>query len=428
VIILSITYLLLLVSLLHGFLFFYNRYLLCLPDGPWKKPIHHAWFVVSFVLPALVSLLLLSWAPFRRALMWQPDTLLARVFFLGLMALIAFTGTRFLIWLQRRTMPDKPEGLIEEMESRPVMPIVRSRLPQGLRRLETTGDLLVTEREIAVAGLAPAFDGLTVVQVSDVHFGQRLEMEAYLQGVQELVAQLDPDIVLLTGDFTDHRRDIVKAVEYHAGFRGRIATFAVMGNHDYWTNPDRALAALGKTHIIWLGGGERRILKRNGRRLIFTGTDYPWSGERPDWRRIVRRETGDAVVLLSHTPDNAPAAARHGASVIFSGHNHGGQICLPLLGPVVVPSRYGLKYAGGCYRVGVDSVLNVSRGVGVSQGGIRVLCPPEICLLRLRAPVVEVMAGRVIPARSLLRPAQTGEAAGGFLANRSGRVTFPARD
>lgn len=330
---------------------------------------------------------------------------------------MAFFGARLIVWLQRRILPDKPQGLIEETVSKPIMPSVASRLPRGLRPLETTGDLVVTEKELAVSGLAPAFDGLTIAQVSDVHFGQRLEMENYLRGIQELVAQLDADIVVLTGDFVDRRRDIARSVQYHAGFRGRIGTFAVLGNHDYWTHPGRLLDTLAKTHIRWIGGGERRVLKRNARRLVITGTDYPWSHQQPDWRRLVRRETGDAVILLSHTPDNAPAAAKHGASLILSGHNHGGQFCLPIAGPFVCPSRYGLRFAEGTHRVGVDSMVNVSRGVGVSSGGIRILCKPEICLLTLRAPVVEVMAGKIIPARTLLRPAESADGSG-ILANR----------
>jgi len=414
-----LTFSLLFLSLVHLFLFVYNRYLLCLRDSQWKAPIHQAWFLISVVLPTLALLIFFRSGPVAQALRLQPDSPLARILYVLFVALIAFLGARSLIWFQRHVAPDKPHNLIDETVAEPVVPPVASRLPRGFRRFETTGDLVVTQREIAVPGMAAAFDGLTIAQVSDVHFGERLEMESYFLGVQELVAQIDPDIVVLTGDFVDNRRDIARSVEYHAGFRGRLATFCVLGNHDYWTRPDRILDGIEKTPIRWLGGGERRTLKLSGRRLIFTGTDYPWNGRRPDWRRLVRRGTGDAVILLSHTPDNAPAAARHGASLILSGHNHGGQICLPGMGPFIVPSRYGLKYAEGVHRVGVDSVLNVSRGVGVSSGGIRLFCRPEICLLTLRAPSVEVMAGKIVPASALLRPAESGEGSGGILANRS---------
>lgn len=407
-------------SLVHLFLFVYNRYLLCIHDGPWKLPIHYAWFVLSVPVPALLFLAMLfmgssvAW----EALRWEPSTPASRALFAVMTALVAFFLARAILWIQERFLGEKPAGLIDETISRPPMPPVTSTLPRGLRRFDTTGDLQIVEREIAVPGLAPAFDGFTVVQVSDIHFGQRLEMENYLLAVRDLVNDLNADVVAFTGDFVDRRRDIVKAVEYHAEFRGRLGQLCVLGNHDYWTRPERVLECLSRTSIKWLGGGERRILKRAGRRLIFTGTDYPWDKTRHDWRRAIRRGTGDAVVFLSHTPDNAPAAAREGASLILSGHNHGGQIRLPGFGPIIVPSRYGLRYPGGLYSAGGDSLLNVSSGVGVSLGGARINCHPEICLLTLRAPVVEVMAGKVIDARQLLKKPEA-EKTGGILANRS---------
>jgi len=391
-------------SLVHLFLFVYNRWLLCIADGRWKLPIHYAWFAVSIPLPALGVLLALQTEAMRASLAWSPLDGASRGIFVAQTALLAFWGARSLIWLQERFIPDRSANLLEETVTRPVMPTVPSRLPRGFRGLETTGDLLLVEREVAVSGLGAAFDGLTIAQVSDVHFGERLEMENYFAGVRDLVEQLAPDIVVFTGDFVDKRRDITRSIEYHRGFRGTLGTFYVMGNHDYWTKAERIRSGLAMSHLRWLGGGERRVLKREGRRLVFTGVDAPWDGSRPDWRRVVRREPGDAVIVLSHTPDNAPIAARHGASLILSGHNHGGQVCAPILGPIVAPSRFGLKYTGGFYRVGVDSALNVSRGVGISSGKIRILCPPEICLLTLRAPIVEVMAGRVVPARAILRP------------------------
>jgi predicted MPP superfamily phosphohydrolase len=410
-------YILFLCSLLHLFFFVYNRYLLCLRDGPLKEPIHYLWFTVTVPLPAILILVLYNTEPVSQALWWRPSTPESKLLFSVMIALVAFFAARVILWIPDRFAPEEPANLIEETLSRPPMPAVSSQLPRAIRRFDTTGDLVLTEREIAVPGLAPAFDGFTIAQVSDIHFGQRVEIENYLLAVRDFVNTLDADIVCFTGDFVDRRRDIQQAVEFHAGFKARIGLLCVLGNHDYWTRADRVLECLAETPIHWLGNGERRILKREGRRLIFTGTDYPWDSARRDWRRAIRRDTGDAVVFLTHTPDNAPAAAREGASLILAGHNHGGQFCLPIIGPFVVPSRYGLKFAGGIYRVGGESVLNVSRGVGVSSGGARVLCRPEICLLTLRAPVVEAMAGKVIDARELLHKVEDEKAGGGVLAN-----------
>lgn len=401
----ALTTALLVLSLVHVFLFVYSRHLLCLADGHWKLPVHVAWFGLSVVLPVVLLVTFRDHPALGDALAWRPRNDLSLLLFGGIAGVVAFAAARTTLWALERFFPERPGNLLEETVHDAPVPSVPPALPRAFRRFETTGDLQLVERELAVSGLAAAFDGLTIAQVSDVHFGQRLEMENYLEGVRQLVQHLAPDVVVLTGDFVDKRRDIARSIEYHAQFRGTLGTFCVLGNHDYWTNARRVRDALAMTPIRWVGGGERRVLRREGRRLVLTGTDAPWNGERPDWRRLVRRETGDAVILLSHTPDNAPAAARAGASLILSGHNHGGQVCLPLIGPVIVPSEYGVRYAGGLYRVGRDSLLNVSNGIGVSSGGMRVLCPPQVCLLTLRAPVVEVMAGRVVPRSSLFAPA-----------------------
>ncbi|MBI1293138.1 hypothetical protein GC173_18175 [bacterium] len=339
----------------------------------------------------------------RSMLAWKPPQGAADPIFLGMIALIAFWATRSILWAQTRLAPEIPTALVSEQVDRPKLPHVPSSLPRVIRLLDTTGDLRVHEREIVVSGLGPLFDGFRIVHVADVHFGQRLEMENYLRAVRELVVGLNGDVVVLTGDFVNRRRDIVRSMAYHAELKGRLGTLAVLGNHDYWTRPERIIDELGARGVRWLGGGDRRSLKRGGRRLVFVGTDAPWNKERPNFDRLIRRNMGDAVILLSHTPDNAPSAARAGASLILSGHNHGGQMCLPLIGPFVVPSRHGLAFAGGLYRVGADSLLNVSRGVGVSSGGCRLLCPPEITVLTLRAPHVEVMAGKIIPAKAVFR-------------------------
>ncbi len=408
-----ISYIILSICLFHFFVSIYNRYLLCITDSRWKVPLHYASFI--FLVPVPIALLLLfhNASPVNQALSWRPKSVAAFCIFVPYVGLLAYWATRSVSWIQNRFFPVEPRNLIEETVYEPIVPKVNSRLPRGLTSFETTSDLQLVERDIALNGLSPLFDGLKIAQVSDVHFSQRPEMENYLEGVVRLVDQLNADIVVLTGDLVDRRRDISRSLDYHRRFRGTLGTLCVLGNHDYWTNPDRIIQELDRSHIYWLGGGERRTLKRQGRRLIFSGTDSPWDQQDIDWKRLIRREVGDAVVFLSHTPDNADRAANEGASLILSGHNHGGQICLPGFGPVIVPSRHGLKYAGGCYHVGVDSTLNVSRGIGSSSGKVRVLCPPEVCLITLRAPVVEVQAGNIIPATSIIKSKEAPEPASG---------------
>jgi predicted MPP superfamily phosphohydrolase len=85
---------------------------------------------------------------------------------------------------------------------------------------------------------------------------------------------------------------------------------------------------------------------------------------------------------LCHSPDEAIWAAQNGAQLIFSGHVHGGQIRIPLIGPVIMPSRYGRRFDSGWFRIG-KSLLHVSCGLGGSQP-VRWCCPPEVTMITLK--------------------------------------------
>jgi predicted MPP superfamily phosphohydrolase len=295
-----------------------------------------------------------------------------------------------------RAMPARSAHLVSERAFVPRILGVKPPLPGILARWDTTLDLEVVEREILVPGLAAEFDGLTVAHVADLHFDTRGRRGAFFREVVDQVNAWSADVVVFTGDFVTRGKMIPASVELHAQMRGRLATLAVLGNHDYWTNPHRVRQECRASGIRLLHN-RRWTIERAGRRLTFAGTDQPWGGTRSPLDRLVRPRQGEAVVLLSHTPDNARPAARAGASLMLSGHNHGGQICLPVIGPLVVPSRHGLRYTAGVYDVGPDMVAHVSRGVGVSsvRDGFRTLCPPEVVLLRLRSPFCDV----AVPAR-----------------------------
>ena len=97
-------------------------------------------------------------------------------------------------------------------------------------------------------------------------------------------------------------------------------------------------------------------------------------------------------LLLSHTPDNHPRAVRAGVDVMLAGHNHGGQICLPVIGPIYAPSTHGVRHAGGTYREG-DMLLHVSRGLAGKQP-VRSGARPEITRITLQrtTPQAEALA------------------------------------
>ncbi|MDK2970776.1 MAG: uncharacterized protein PWP23_531 [Candidatus Sumerlaeota bacterium] len=389
-----LTFLLVVAALGHIWLQLFNRVLLEMDDGPRKKTWQDISLALIVGLPT--ALLLIFWGsePVSNALRWTPITTSSRTIFavFGLLWLIGLW--RGWLWACDRAVPQRSRHLLRQSIVIPSIPKPGRRVPFLLRPLETTYDLEVVERDIEVPGLAAEFDGLTIAQVSDLHYDPRFGQRPVYERIAQLVMHRRADIVVFTGDFINHPRLIKRSVAYHAQMKGELATLCVLGNHDYWTDP-ATIRDECQRRGIRLMGGERWVLERAGRRLIFAGTDAPWDRKRPDWRYLLEHKTGDAVILLSHTPDNAPKAARLGASLILSGHNHGGQYCLPFIGPVVVPSRLGHRYVQGVFDLPPDGVLCVSRGLGTSdsgnyRGGGRLLCPPELVFLTLRAPGAEV--------------------------------------
>lgn len=387
-------YLLLLVSLAHVFLQGYNRHYLLIADGPAKRPLIAGWFFASFLLPALLVGLLSGLPQVRAALAFEPEGLGSKALFCGIGALHVLAAWRGALWFLERATRTPSAFLREEAVARPRLENARRSHPI-LRGLDTTTALEVVRREIEVPRLPPAFAGLTIAQVSDLHVHPPDGLMPFLEEVVDLVNGMSPDLVVLTGDYVNHPRHLRAAAELHGRFRAPFGVFGVLGNHDYWTRPKRIVAALSRHGVIMLAG-QRRVFARGGRRVILAGTDAPWDRRNPDWRALLQSHSADCVILLSHTPDNAPEAARHGANLVLSGHNHGGQVRLPLVGPVVVPSRLGHRFCDGFHEVSPTCVVNVSRGVGCGTFPVRALCPPEVVLLRLYPPALDAAVGAVL--------------------------------
>lgn len=385
------TLLLVAAGLLHVWLQLYNRWLLLIRDSRHKDAIHHASFLLVVVAPLVVLLALRDGEAARQALAWRPESAPARLLFGGFATLWVFALARLGFWFSDRLLPRRTRRVLSDHVRVPRLAKPRSRLPFFLRRMETTYDLHVRRIELEVPALASEFDGLSIALASDIHFDPRDGRRPWFDSVADLVNGLHADVVVFTGDFVNRPSAIRESAAFHARMKGRLATLCVLGNHDYWTDP-ALIRRECLRHGIRPMHNKRWTIERAGRRLTFAGTDAPWEGRSTRWNRLLRPAPGECVVLLSHTPDNTPHAARAGASLILSGHNHGGQTCFPLVGAVVVPSRHGHRFVEGVIDVGSDTVLVVSRGVGTSmhRRGGRTLCPPEIILLTLKAPAIEI--------------------------------------
>ena len=234
------------------------------------------------------------------------------------------------------------------------------------------------ERTLVILGLPAAWDGLTVLHLSDLHMADSPDREFY-QRVMDECRAWDPDLVALTGDFVDsdyHRRWLVPVL---GRLRWRIAAFAVLGNHDFWHEPTLIRRRLRRLNIHVVGNKWEQIEVR-GQPLTVIGHEGPWFRPGPD---LYNCPKGDFRICLSHTPDNIGWARANNIRLMLSGHNHGGQIRFPLIGSVFVPSLYGRQYDCGPFEE-PPTLLHVSRGLAGKQP-LRFNCRPEVAKLVLRS-------------------------------------------
>lgn len=244
--------------------------------------------------------------------------------------------------------------------------------------------LTVSEAEVPVAGLPSAFEGATVLLITDIHAGPFLAPEALERVFRRLMA-LRPDLILLGGDLTTDR---VSEFDGCAGAFGCLTAplglFGVLGNHDHYTGDPEGLRRSMERAGIAVLHNRSVALERMGQVLLLAGIDdLNWG--RPDLERALAGTRGkgrrEPVILLSHNPDVFFQAAQEGVALVLAGHTHGGQIRLPGLPVLVRMSRFGLDQ--GHYQMR-PSQLVVSRGLGATGLPLRMACPPEVVALRLR--------------------------------------------
>ncbi len=238
----------------------------------------------------------------------------------------------------------------------------------------------VNDERIWLDALPSAFQGLRVVQISDIHHGLFLSKEWLSEAVRQ-ANRLNPDIIALTGDFVTYsRRNIEPAAELLGRLRARYGVYAVLGNHDFRVDPDAVTSALRRQHIevlrnrhveLWFGGES----------VYLAGVDDYGYGA--DLRRAMRGVPREAAsILLAHNPRVIHLASRNNVSLVLSGHTHGGQVNLPLLGSVYGRSPERLRYKIGWDRMGATQIY-VSRGIGTIVLPWRLRCPAEITHLEL---------------------------------------------
>ena len=252
----------------------------------------------------------------------------------------------------------------------------------------------VVQREISLRGLPAAFDGFRIAQLSDIHMDEFTE-SFFLRRVIGQVNRLRPDAVFLTGDYVTcgigSRKFAIGSAWHCANLLQELQCrqiYAALGNHDVGVGSRQVTEALTANGIAVLNNSYLPI-ERNGGRLWLTGVDDPVEGRPMPELAIpgaIRNLPDEPVILLSHAPDYADQllASPIGEAIglMLCGHTHGGQIRLPLLGALHLPTL-GMKYVQGWFQLG-GLQLYVNRGIGATGVPFRFDCLPEITLLTLR--------------------------------------------
>lgn len=240
---------------------------------------------------------------------------------------------------------------------------------------------VVESLEVAIRGLHPALDGFTIAVLSDFHLYPYTKLPLIDRTVA-MTNALRPDVTVLLGDYVWHDVEaIFDLAPALAGLNARHGIFAIIGNHDIWTNVDVIITGLAEAGIPLLRNAGVPLQQGKGA-LWLAGLDDGWSGE-PDLDAALEGRSAEMnSVLLLHEPDLATEFGANGRfDLQLSGHSHGGQVRLPLFGAPALP-YLGWEYDMGLYRVG-DMWLYTNRGLGCTNIPVRYNCAPEITHITL---------------------------------------------
>jgi predicted MPP superfamily phosphohydrolase len=240
----------------------------------------------------------------------------------------------------------------------------------------------LTSISLTLPRFAAPFRNYRLIHLSDLHFGDWLDAR-HLQNLVALVNQQQPDLIAITGDFvTDNPAAVADELQTQLSqLKARDGVVAVLGNHDHWSNPWVVREVLQHSGITELRNTSI-TLERDAEALHLAGVDDMWVQKDRLDRVLANLPEQGAAILLAHEPDFADTSAATGRfDLQLSGHSHGGQVRLPLLGALKLPP-YGRKYPMGLYQVG-DMLQYTNRGVGMLAPHYRFNCRPEITMFTL---------------------------------------------
>lgn len=247
--------------------------------------------------------------------------------------------------------------------------------------------LQTTETALVSPALPPAFDGLRIVELADLHG------RVFGRGSRRLLAAVrraEPDLICIDGDLFDEHTDLAMLPPLLRGLCAIAPVYYVTGNHEWRVPGLRGILAQMRACGVTVLQDDWRVLRRGEDALIVAGTDDPCGpAERKTPAELIaniRAEAGEAafLLLLTHRNDQLPQWSTLGVQAVLAGHCHGGVVRLPFVGGLFgTDRRLFPAWDAGLYRQG-ETALYVSRGLGYTNVHFRLFNRPEVAVIVLR--------------------------------------------
>ena len=268
----------------------------------------------------------------------------------------------------------------------------------GAKGFINSHNLRLVRFKVGLKHLPHTFDGLKVGQITDIHAGPLVPQGLIREGVDIIIANR-PDLIILTGDFVSgatkflwtsyggfKQRHYNYCMEELGRLKAPLGVFAVLGNHDFWSGQEVALKiARGLEGIgVRVLRNEAISIEREGQYLYIVGVDDYWEGSYSLTGALKNVPEDACRILVSHNPDVNEDIENLGERIdfIISGHTHGGQVVLPFVGALYIPSPFGQKYLAGLVK-DQERQTYISRGLGLFFVPVRINCPSDVSLLTL---------------------------------------------
>ena len=240
----------------------------------------------------------------------------------------------------------------------------------------------IRQYEFAHRDVPASFDGFRLAFVSDLHYKSLLK-EQGLRDITRLLNDQQVDALLIGGDLHEGCQYVPAVIAALGRVKTSMGTYAVLGNNDYEACYEDIVAEMKRQGIHLL---EHKVdtLKRDNERILIAGVRDPFSLEQNGESPTLSLDSGDFVILLTHTPDYAEDVPVTNADLVLAGHTHGGQVTLFGLYAPIVPSHYGQRFLKGVKTNSGGQPIIITNGIGTSNKNIRLFAPSEVVVVILR--------------------------------------------